>query len=327
MRHVMANAKVGDEQQFLDPSVNLLCEMVADLTGKEAAVFLPSGTMCNQISFKVHCRPGDEIILDYTAHPVNAEAGGPSSISMAQTRTLHTHRGIFTANQVSEAIRPLRRYEPESRVLSVENTTGFGGGCIWPIKQVAEVCSVAHDAGMFTHMDGARLMNAVVESKTSASTYGKHFDSLWIDLSKGLGCPIGAVLTGSKKFIDQAWRYKQQMGGAMRQAGIVAAAGIYALEQNIERLSIDHNNARIFCDLISNIPGVRLTFDSCETNIVFFDVQDTPFSATEVSKGLLESGIYIGTFGQYGMRAVTHLGIEQADIEEAAETLSEFIRR
>jgi threonine aldolase len=325
MREAIANAEVGDEQQFLDPTVNRLCEMVADLLGKEAAVFMPSGTMCNQIAFRVHCRPGDEIILDYTAHPINAEAGGPPAVAMAQTRAIHTERGMFTADQVREAIRPRRRHAPVSRVLSVENTTNFGGGGVWPVGQIAEVCAVAHQAGMATHMDGARLMNAVVESGTSARDYAQHFDSLWLDLSKGLGCPIGGVLAGSADFIDRAWQFKQQMGGAMRQAGIVAAAGIYALENNVERLAEDHENARAFARAIAQIPGVRLTYDRCETNIVFFDVDETGRTAAEVSEALMARGVYIGAMGPYRLRAVTHLDVDRAGVEAAAAALKEAL--
>lgn len=321
MRQAIAGAEVGDEQQFLDPTVNLLCEMVADLLGKEAAVFLPSGTMCNQIAFRVHCRPGDEILLDYTAHPINAEAGGPSAMAMAQTRAIHGERGIFTAEQVSEAIRPRRRHAPVSRVLSVENTTNFGGGAVWPLEKIAEVCDVAHKADMVTHMDGARLMNAVVRSQNAAKDYAKFFDTVWLDLSKGLGCPIGGVLAGSANFVEQAWQFKQQMGGAMRQAGIVAAAGVYALENNIERLAEDHENAQLFADGIKQIPGVELSYESCETNIVFFDVQNTGMTAEEVSRRLQNRGVYIGAMSDYTLRAVTHLDVDRGDIEEAIAEL------
>jgi threonine aldolase len=325
MRQAMAEAEVGDEQNFEDPTVNKLCAMVADLMGKEAAVFLPSGTMCNQIAFRVHCQPGDEIILDYFAHPINAESGGPSAVSMAQTRALHTTHGIYTADQVREAIRPSRRNAPRSRVLSVENTTNYGGGSIWPIEEIAAVTAVAKEHGMATHMDGARLLNAVVEGGTSAKEYGKYFDSLWIDLSKGLGCPIGGVLAGSVHFIDQAWRFKQQFGGAMRQAGIIAAAGVYALENNVERLAEDHENARDFSRAIAQIPGIKLIFNRCETNLVFFDVADSGLDAEEVDKRLRAHGVRIGAMGPTRMRAVTHLDISAEQLAEAAHILSDVV--
>jgi len=321
MREAIANAEVGDEQQFEDPSVNRLCAMTAELLGKEAAVFLPSGTMCNQIAFRVHCRPGDEIILDYTAHPINAESGGPPALAMAQTRALHTERGIFTAEQVRGAIRHRNRHAPVSRVLSVENTTNAGGGAIWPLPMIEAVCGVAREADMLTHMDGARLMNAVVASGTPAREYARHFDSIWLDLSKGLGCPIGGVLAGSADFIDQAWRFKQQMGGAMRQAGIVAAAGIYALEHHVERLAEDHDNARALARAVAQIPGIRLIYDDCPTNILFFDVEESGKTAEQVADGLRAHGVRIGAMGEYRMRAVTHLDVSRDDMDGAADAL------
>ncbi len=325
MRQAMAEAEVGDEQNFEDPTVNKLCAMVAELLGQEAAVFLPSGTMCNQIAFRVHCRPGDEIILDYFAHPINAESGGPSALAQAQTRTLQTERGIFTADQVREAIRPVRRHVPSSRVLSVENTTNAGGGSVWPIADIAAVTAVAKENGMAAHMDGARLMNAVVESGTPAKEYGRHFDSLWLDLSKGLGCPVGGVLAGSADFIEQAWRFKQQMGGAMRQAGIIAAAGVYALEHHVDRLAEDHENARTFSRAIAQIPGIKMIFDRCETNLVFFDVSETGMDAATVAEKLLAHDVRIGAMGPYRMRAVTHLDINAGQLEEAAEALRKVV--
>jgi len=325
MRQAMAEAEVGDEQQFEDPTVNKLCAMVAELLGQEAAMFMPSGTMCNQIAFRVHCEPGDEIILDYTAHPINAESGGPSAVAMAQTRALHSDLGIFTADQVREAIRPTRRHSPRSRVVSIENTTNAGGGAIWPIEDIISVTTVARENGMAAHMDGARLMNAVVESGTSATEYGRQFDSLWLDLSKGLGCPVGGVLAGSDDFIDRAWRFKQQMGGAMRQAGIIAAAGVYALEHHVERLAEDHENARTFCRDIAQIPGIKLIFDRCQTNLVFFDVSETGMDAAEVAEELLAYEVRIGAMGPHRMRAVTHLDVNRAQLTEAAEALRSVV--
>ena len=325
MRQAMAEAEVGDEQNFEDPTVNKLCAMVAELLGQEAAVFLPSGPMCNQIAFRVHCQPGDEIILDYFAHPINAESGGPSALAQAQTRTLHTEHGIFTADQVRGALRRVNRNTPRSRVLSVENTTNAGGGSVWPIEDIAAVTAVAKENGMATHMDGARLLNAVVESGTSAKEYGGYFDSLWIDLSKGLGCPVGGVLAGSADFIDQAWRHKQLLGGAMRQAGIIAAAGVYALENNVERLAEDHENARNFSRAIAQIPGIKLIFDRCETNLVFFDVEETGMDGATVAEKLLAHDVRIGAMGPYRMRAVTYLGIDAGQLEEAAAALRKVV--
>jgi len=322
MRTAMAEAEVGNEQAFEDPTVNRLCAMTAELLGKEAAVFLPSGTMCNQIAFRVHCRPGDEIVMDRTGHPINYETGGPSALSGALVRTLDGQRGIFTAAQVKAAIRHRDRHSPRSRVLSVENTANLGGGTVWPIERVAEVTTVAREAGMACHMDGARLLNAVVASGTPAREYAKHFDSVWLDLSKGLGCPIGAVLAGSAAFIEEAWRFKQQLGGAMRQAGIVAAAGVYALEHNVERMAEDHENARHFARLIAQIPGIRVDLEAVQTNMVYIDVAATGLGAQEVHRRLREQGVRIGVTDANLMRAVTHLDVDRAGVERAARALS-----
>ena len=322
MRQAIAEAEVGNEQAMEDPSVNRLCEMTAALLGKEAAVFLPSGTMCNQVAFRVHCKPGDEIILDRTAHPLNSESGGPAALSGCATRTLDGVRGVYTADQVRAAIAPRsRRLAPRSRVLEVENTANGGGGKVWPIERVREVTGVAHEHGLVTHLDGARLLNAVVASGTPAKEYGACFDSLWIDFSKGLGCPVGGVLAGSRAFIEDAWFYKQQLGGAMRQAGIIAAAGVYALENNVDRLADDHANARLLADRIEAIDGLELCHETIETNMVYLDVAGLNMTADRVHQRLLEHGVRIGVTGATTMRAVAHIDIDQAGIETAAQAL------
>ena len=252
MRKAMADAEVGDEQQGTDPTVTKLCEMTADLLGKDDAVFLPSGTMCNQISVAVHCRPGDEIIADKTAHMVNTEGGGLAVFAGAMARTVDGERGVFSGEQLKAAIRNPRRHTPKPRMVVIEQTSNSAGGSVWPLNSVIEVGAIAHEKNLIMHMDGARLLNAVVASGHKASEFSKPFDSLWLDLSKGLGCPIGAVLAGSKNFIEQAWQWKQRMGGAMRQAGIVAAAGVYALEHHVNRMVEDHDNAEILGELLGN---------------------------------------------------------------------------
>src|SRR5919198_4151388 len=246
MREAMAAAEVGDEQRRLDPTVNALQDRVAELLGHEAALFLPSGTMCNAIAFRLHIRPGgDEAILDRTAHPVHFEAGGPATLSGAMLSPLDGDGGIFTAQQVEAAIRPPGdRYLPRSRLVSVEQTTNVGGGRVWPLARIREVLEVARAHELRAHMDGARLMNAVIASGVPAAEYASGFDTAWIDFTKGLGAPIGAVLAGSRELIEEAWRYKQMMGGAMRQAGIVAAGALWALDHHVERLAQDHENAR-----------------------------------------------------------------------------------
>ncbi|MEE2687827.1 MAG: threonine aldolase family protein [Pseudomonadota bacterium] len=326
MRKAMAEAEVGDEQQGSDPTVTRLCEMTAELLGKEAAVFLPSGTMCNQISVAVHCRPGDEIIADRTAHIVNTEGGGLAVFAGAMSRVLDGDRGIYTADQLNAAVRRARRYTPKPRMAVIEQTSNSAGGTIWSLQAVHEVASVAQKKNLILHMDGARLLNAVVETGVSARDFAEPFDSLWVDLSKGLGCPIGAMLAGSADFIEHAWQWKQRMGGAMRQAGIVAAAGVYALEHNVDRLAEDHQNARLLAELLGNVPGIAVE-EGIATNMVFFSIEAMGLTAEEFRDRLIdEAGIRIGANDLYRMRAVTHLDISSADIKRTAVSVHDLAR-
>jgi threonine aldolase len=318
MRAFMAAAEVGDEQLGEDPSVNTLQQMVAELFGKEGAVFLPSGTMCNEISFAVHCRPGDEIIMDKTAHPLTAEGGGVAALTGALVYPLDGERGIFSADQVEGAVRWHDRYSPRTRAVSIEQTTNFGGGACWPLETVQQVHAAAHGHGLATHMDGARLMNAVVATGVPAHEYARDFDSAWVDLSKGLGAPVGAVLAGSTEFIGEAWRWKQRMGGAMRQAGVIAAAGIYALRNNVDRLADDHANARRLAEGLADIPGLSIDPDNVETNIVLFDISGSGLGSDEFGKRMLEEhGVRFSQLGPTLLRAVTHIDVTKADIETA----------
>jgi threonine aldolase len=320
MRKFMAEAEVGDEQQREDPTVNLLQEMVAELLGKEAALFLPSGTMCNQVAFSVHCRAGDEILLQELAHPLLFEVGGPAALVGAVLRPLAGPRGLFSADQVREAIRPPAYYMPRTRVVSIEQTSNVAGGVCWSLQQITAVCQTAHSAGLVTHMDGARLLNAVVATGTSARTFAASFDSAWIDLSKGLGAPVGAVLAGSASFIEESWRYKQRYGGAMRQAGIIAAAGVYALRHHVDRLAEDHERARQLAHGLALLPGVTLEPTQVETNIVVFDVSGTGLSAEEFSSRTLGShGVRFSVLGPSRVRAVTHLDIPAHGVERALD--------
>ncbi|MGH7499795.1 MAG: threonine aldolase family protein [Gemmatimonadales bacterium] len=318
MRQAMSSAEVGDEQQREDPTVNRLQDIVAELLGKEAALFLPSGTMCNQIAFAVHCRPGDEIILHELAHPLLYEAGGPAAMVGAVMRTLPGPRGLFTADQVRRAVNPRVHYMPRSRAVSIEQTANISGGVCWPLAQVAEVCTAAHEAGLACHMDGARLLNAVIATGTAASAFASHVDSVWIDLTKGLGAPVGAVLAGSREFIEQAWVFKQRFGGAMRQAGIIAAAGIYALEHHVDRLAEDHERARALARGLAKVPGLEVDAERVETNIVIFDVRGTGLSAEEFARRTLEGhAVRFTIIGPTIARAVLHLDVPSDGVERA----------
>jgi len=322
MRQAMAEAAVGDEQRGEDPTTNRLCEMVADLLGKEAAVFLPSGVMCNQIAILVHCRPGDEILLDERSHISSSEGGGAAVLAGATVRPLRGHHGIYSADQFAEAIRPSKRNAPRTRLAVFEQAVNRGGGTIWPLPTIEAVAGIARQHDIALHMDGARIMNAAVASGVSAKSFARPCDSVWLDLSKGLGCPVGAVLAGSAEFIEQAWVWKHRLGGAMRQSGILAAAGIFALENHVARLARDHDNARLLARRLSAIRGIVLDTPEIQTNLVFFDVRGTGLGATGIAGKLLESGIRIGCEDAYRMRAVTHMDVETAQIEEAAAALA-----
>lgn len=314
MRKAMAEAEVGDEQRFEDPTVNALVDRVAALLGHESAVFLPSGTMCNEIGFRLHIRPGgDEALMDRTAHPLNFEAGGPAAMSGAVLTPLEGDRGVFTPEQVSAAVRPFDRYQPRTRLISVEQTTNLGGGRVWPLDTVRGVLAAAAAHGLRTHLDGARLFNAVVASGVAAADWSRGFDTAWIDFSKGLGAPFGAVLAGSVELIDEAWRYKQMLGGAMRQAGIMAAGCLYALDHHVERLADDHANARRLANGLAELPGVTLDPAAVDTNIVIFEVPDAVVFAT----GLAAHGVDMSAMDSVKVRAVTHLDIDQSDIDRA----------
>ena len=315
MRAAMARAEVGDEQRMEDPTVNALCDRVAELLGMEAAVFLPTGTMCNQIAIRVHIRPGgDAMYLHRLAHPLRFEAGGPAVLSSAVMVPLDGERGMFSPETLRDALpAPGDRYAPRARLVGVEQTTNITGGHVWPLEQVREVLDVASAYGLRTHLDGARLMNAVVASGVPASEWCAGFDTAWIDFTKGLGAPVGAALAGSREVIDEAWRYKQMLGGAMRQAGIVAAGALHALEHHVERLADDHDNARRLAEGLAELPGVTIDVAAVATNIVVFDVPDAPAFCARLE----EQDVLMSPLGPSTVRAVTHLDVDAAGIEEA----------
>ena len=319
MRKFMAEAEVGDEQQKEDPSVNKLVEMVCDLLGKEDAIYLPSGTMCNQIAFRVHCRPGDEIIMDETAHTRHYETGGPAALTGAMTYPLAGIRGVFRAAQLEAAVRPASNHLPRSKVVLVEQTSNLGGGSIWPLEGIQSVCAAAHKHGMVCHMDGARLLNAVATTGVKAKTYAQPFDSVWIDFSKGLGAPVGAALAGSKGFIQEAWRWKHQFGGAMRQAGIIAAGAVYALNHHVERLAEDNENAQILARGLAEIEGIVV--EPVETNLIFFDVSGMGVTAEAFNALLMEKGLRISVLGKTRGRAVTHLDVSREQVKEGLDII------
>jgi threonine aldolase len=320
MRDAMARAECGDEQNRDDPTVNELCERVAALLGKQDAVFLPSGTMCNEIAILVQVPRGEEIIAHETAHIIFSEGGGPAALAGCMIRSLPGDRGQFDAADVEAAIRPVTRYHPRTRMVEVEQTANMGGGSVWPLARVNAVAQVAKAHGLVTHMDGARLMNAVVASGVAARDFAEHYDTVWIDFTKGLGAPVGAVLAGSSEFIAEAWRWKQRMGGAMRQAGIIAAGCLHGLDHHVDRLAEDHANAKSLARDLAQIPGVVVA--PPETNLVFATL-DRP--AQPVADAAAQQSLRVTVTGPRQLRLCTHLDATAAMCAEAAEILRRIL--
>ena len=320
MRAAIAAAEVGDEQKNDDPTVLALQERVAGLLSKEAALWMPTGTMCNLVAIRTQTRPGDAIVADWMAHIVRAESGGSALASGVTIEPIRTARGIFTADEAEAAIArattvPTPYGQPVSLVC-VEQTHNFGGGAIWPLDALREVADVVHGRGIAMHMDGARLMNASVAAGVPAADFADCVDSVWIDFTKGLGAPIGAVLAGSREFIRDARRFKQLFGGAMRQAGIAAAGCLYALDHHVERLVDDHANARRLAAGLSEMDGITLRTPDPETNMVFFDVDGLKMTADQFVAKLEAAGVLMSGTGPY-VRAVTHLDVSRDDIDRA----------
>lgn len=317
MRAYMLDAEVGDEQHGSDPTVHLLCDRMAALLGKEAAVFLPSGTMCNEVALLTHCRPGDEVLSHHTAHILTAEGGAPGALGGIQVTGLPGHKGIFGTAELDAALRPHTRYAPPQRLVAVEQTSNLGGGAVWSLEGLRAVADWAHARGMATHMDGARLMNACVAAGVSARDMTEGWDSVWLDFTKGLGAPLGAVLAGSAEFIGQAWRWKQRMGGSMRQAGICAAGCLYALDHHVERLAEDHENARTLARGVAQLPGVEVELP--ETNLVYLDVTGTGRTADAIMRAMREQGVLVSVMGPHRVRACTHLDVSADGIAQALD--------
>jgi len=323
MRAAMAAAEVGDEQVGDDPTVNALCDRVADLLGKEAAVFMPSGTMCNVAGLLAHCRPGDEILAHRTAHILSREGGTHAALGGFQITGLDGADGKFSPDALRAALHPRTRYEAAQTLVSVEQTANIGGGTIWAKSDLDAIVAIAHERGMATHMDGARLLNACVATGISARNMTIGWDSAWIDFSKGLGAPVGAVLAGTRDYIDAVWRWKQGLGGAMRQAGIVAAACIHALDHHVDRLADDHANARALAGGLAQIDGIDV--QQPETNLVFFDPAGAGISAADMVKALRARGVTLATMDGR-IRACTHLDVDAAMIDDTLGMVREIVR-
>jgi threonine aldolase len=323
MREAIARAEVGDEQIGDDPTVNVLCERVAELMGKQAAVFMPSGTMCNVAATLVHCRPGDEILAHETAHIIAREGGAHAALGGFQIMPLAGADGQFSPETFRAALHPRTRYQPPQTVVSVEQTANIGGGTIWKKAALDEVVKIAKLNGMATHMDGARLLNACVATGITARDMAAGWDSAWLDFSKGLGAPVGAVIAGSRDFIDEVWRWKQRLGGSMRQAGICAAACVYALDHHVDRLADDHANARALARGLSQINGVEV--QQPETNLVFFNPGDAGVSGDKMVEALRQRGVLLAMMDGR-IRACTHLDVTASMIDETVGLVREIAR-
>src|SRR5579863_601834 len=324
MREAIARAEVGDEQIGDDPSVNMLCERVADLLGKEAAVFMPSGTMCNVSATLVHCRPGDEILAHETAHIIAREGGAHAALGGFQIMPLSGADGQFAPETLRKALHPRSRYQPPQTLVSVEQTANIGGGTLWKKAALDEVVRIAKANGLATHMDGARLLNATVATGIAARDMAAGWDSAWIDFSKGLGAPIGAVIAGTRDFIDEVWRWKQRLGGSMRQAGICAAACAYALDHHVDRLAEDHANARALARGLAQIAGIEV--QQPETNLVFFKPDGAGVSSNDMVRALRQHGVLLAMMDGR-IRACTHLDVTAKMIDETVGLVREIVRK
>ena len=317
MRKAMAEAEVGDDVFGEDPTVNTLQEKVARLLGKEDALFVPSGTMANQLSIKSHTQPGDEVIIESSSHPYNFEGGAGAALSGIQFHCLKGTRGILDGSQIEEAIRPADHHFPVTKLVCLENTHNRGGGSIYPLEKMADIYRLAQSKGLLVHLDGARLWNASVAAGIKPREYAQWADSVSVCLSKGLGAPIGSLVAGPKLFIDRVHRFRKMFGGGMRQVGIIAAAGIYALDHHLERLKEDHQNAKRLAVGLKELKGVSIEPKHVETNIVIFDIADTGMTASQVAEAIKKEGVLIHAFGKTQIRLVTHLDASNDDIEGA----------
>jgi len=325
MRHAMAFAPVGDDVYGDDPSVKRLEREVAELLGKEDAVYMVTGTMTNQVAIRAHTEPGDAVLFDQQAHVYLLEGGMPAAYAGVLPRLLPGKRGIFSAADLDAALGVPHRFFPATiaspvKLLCLENTHNLGGGAIWPLEQLESVCVLAHVRGLRTHLDGARLWHATAATGIPEREYARHFDSVSVCFSKGLGAPVGSALAGSKEFIARARRFKQQVGGGFRQAGIIAAGALYALQNNRRRLAEDHEHAQLLAAGIAGLPGIELDIATVESNIVRFGVTSVP--AAQFVERLYEKGLHVLPSGPNGVRAIPYLNITRQQILEAVRIIA-----
>jgi threonine aldolase len=325
MRRAMAEAEVGDDVYREDPTVNRLQERAAQIFNREAALFVPSGTMGNQTALKVHTRQGQEVICEARAHIYNHEMGMMGAFSGVVPRTVLAEDGIMSWAQVESLIRSRSDHHSVTGLIELENTSNIAGGSVYPIQVSEEICDRAHERGLPVHLDGARIFNASVALGRSVADLTRKFDSIMFCLSKGLGAPVGSMVVGSKDFIEEGRLVRKMLGGGMRQAGILAAAGLVALEESPKRLHVDHKNARFLAEGLAEIPGVRIDPAKVKTNILFFDVSDSGLTAQEVSKRLSTQGVLANGTSRTSIRMVTHFDVDRSGCERALKGLREVL--
>jgi threonine aldolase len=326
MREAMARAEVGDDIYGEDPTVNRLQEVGAALVGKRAALFVPSGTLGNQLSLRAQAQPGHEVIVEGQSHIIRYEQGAAAALAGVQLHWVTGKQGLMTAEQVQAAIRPKDPYSIQSALICIENTHNAGGGRVYPLSTIHAIRAVATAHGLPMHLDGARLFNAVVASGVSAAEYARHFDTVTFCLSKGLGAPAGSLIaTDDPGLLERLRRFRRMYGGAMRQSGILAAAGLYALEHHIQRLSDDHAHAKRLAARLQQIPAVTIDPTLVETNILFFDVHSPKLSTPAFVAALKQEGVLINAVGGSTCRAVTHLDVSSEAIEQAADHIARVL--
>ena len=325
MRTAMIAAEVGDDVYGEDPTVNRLQEKVAALLGKEAALFVPSGVMANQLGLKVHTQPGDEVIVESESHIFNFETAGAAFLSHVQLNTIKGNRGILQADQVLHAIRSSVYYNPRTSLVCLENTHNKAGGTIYPLEEIQKIHTIARKRNLALHLDGARLWNASVASGIPPEEYARYFDTVSVCFSKGLGAPVGSALTGTREKIESARKYRKIFGGGMRQVGILAAGVLFALEHNIDRLKEDHEKAKWLAKELSNLPGIHLDVNSVQTNIIIIDISGRQESAEEIISKLKAQGVLISDMGISALRMVTHLDVSMEQMKRASATIQSLL--
>lgn len=320
MRQAMAEAEVGDDVLGDDPTVIKLQERIAQMMGKEAACFVPTGTMANQTAIRAHTEPGDEIVADEGSHIIHYETGAPAALSGVMVRPIASSRGIFDVAELEAMVRPHSTHFARSRLLVLENTHNRGGGSVWPLEQLKRVATRGRELGLRVHLDGARLWNACVKTGVKPAEYAAPFDTVSCCFSKGLGCPVGSAVAGDRASINRVQRFRKMFGGTMRQSGVLAAAALYALDHHVEGLAQDHANAAALARGLSTIGGINVNVAGVETNMVFFDLAASmPMNEAEFCERLRARGVLMMGTGPRRIRAVCHRDVSTDDIHNAIE--------